>query len=75
MNRHAKPPAIVPSPNTFDFERASLDLLARLRRPVRARGAAGLGLALPEGDEPTGHLVDADNDPAPRRAAPGRLAA
>jgi hypothetical protein len=72
MTRTATTPAIVPSSNAFDFERASLQLFARLSRPVRARRDAG-----PDAAAAPAALSErrADNDADTRTAGSGRLAA
>lgn len=71
MTRHARTPAIEPSRQGFDFERASLELLARLRSPVGAALRAGA-----EGPAaPLDRAAEAGNDAAPRSTGPGRLAA
>ena len=72
MTRTATTPAIVPSSNAFDFERASLQLFAHLSRPVRARRSAG-----PDAAATRAALNDrhAGNDTATFAAGSGRLAA
>jgi len=71
MTRHAQTPAIVPSRNGIDFERASLELFASLRLTVGARRRVALDVQADRLDR----AADAGNDAAARRAGTGRLAA
>lgn len=71
MTRHARTPAIVPSRNGIDFERASLELFARLRLPAGARHRVALDVPADRLDR----AADAGNDAASRSTGPGRLAA